>query len=87
MIVVNVELWPGGDASRKRLLSRAVIGNDGTGSVGTGNYNVWLGRVGVMELPHRRKPWKQGRVEGFPRARLNSWHLIYRALRACLDKP
>jgi hypothetical protein len=40
MIVVSIELWPGGDHSNPKLLSAGAIINDGTGSQTLGNYDA-----------------------------------------------
>jgi hypothetical protein len=77
MIVVNIELWPKGDESRKVSLGRVEMVNDGSGGNGpTGSYDVraW----GRKNRPLRR----YARVEEFPRHRLNVHHLLRRALMA-----
>ena len=75
MIVIKVEIWPYGDASKARSLGVAVIVNDGTGRATSGNYSVHLSTAG----DHARK-WKSGKVKQFPRKKLLAWDLIYRAL-------
>ena len=77
MIVVTVEVWPGGDASKAEHVGTAEIDNDTTGTLTVGNYNVVVGKSAYFKCP-----WKRGRVEGFPRRRLGPWDLLYRALRA-----
>lgn len=75
MIVVTVELVSALDGHRETL-GTALIGNDGgskNARVGSYNAYFWAKRL-------TKEPWRQGRVEGFPRKRLNAWHLIYRAL-------
>ena len=75
MIIVTVELAPGGDTSKKRHLGTAKIANDGSGSLTAGNYVFTVSKWGrPMEM------LKGGRVEGFPRKRLGPWDLLYRAL-------
>lgn len=76
MVVVTVELWPGGDPTRKRHLGTAWIANDGTGDRRTGNY--W---VKLFSRGKRPRLWKEGIVRGFPRKDLLAWDLVYRALR------
>lgn len=81
MIYVRVEMWPGGDKGKARLLGEATIANVG-GSEAVGDY-----RVELMKSPeYARTPgvWSRGRVEGFPRKskQLGPWDLLYRALRA-----
>lgn len=72
MLVVKVEIWPYGDQLKARTLGTAKIANDGSGDECTGNYNVVLSNA--------VRVWKRGRVEGFPRKRLNAWDLLCRAL-------
>lgn len=73
MILVTVELLPGGDASKATVLGRATITNDGTGSLIRGNYKA--------EFTHKGRRWGASRVEDFPRQSLNVWEL----LRECLE--
>jgi hypothetical protein len=86
VIVVKVELWPGGDEGRKRSLGEARISNDATESLTTelrgGSYDVVL-LTGDPPLSKKAgKEWRRGRVTGFPRIKLGPWDLLYRALRA-----
>ncbi len=85
MIVVRVELWPGGRASKSRELMRMHITNDGTASDGTGdssrgNYYVDLFRKGS----HRVQ--RIGRVEDFPRRSYHVGRLLCRALVSCFPE-
>lgn len=73
MIVVRVELWPLGDESRKTELACAEIYNDASGTNSKGNY--------VYNLFHKGRAFRSGKVTGFPRLRLNSWDLLFCALR------
>lgn len=73
MIRVTIELIPHGDETRKKVIGRGIIINDGTGNWESGNYHGWFSRVG-------------GRIEsfevkGFPRKRLGCWNLLFRALK------
>ena len=77
MIKVIVELWPGGDESRKKTLATGTIANLGTGSLSSGNYFVDL-------QDKAGRPWRHGTVIGFPRKRLLAWDLLCRALDACV---
>jgi hypothetical protein len=79
MIVVTIELWPGGDRERKKPLGGLIIENDGTGTGGLGNYKVYalhggryFGKEGI---------WKKGKVQGFLR-KLSPYRLVARALQA-----
>jgi hypothetical protein len=77
MVVVTVELWPGGDKSKRSGLGVAEIANDGQGTETTGNYQVRL-----MKWGEGRRTWRTGRFQGFPRLRLGPWDLLLRALAA-----
>jgi hypothetical protein len=65
MIVVRMELWPGGDKARAEDLGIMQITNDETGTADEGNY-MYL----ILKSPkYAQRPgiWRQGRIEGFPR--------------------
>ena len=82
MIVVTVELHSA-VTGKVTTLGRAVIANDGTGSVNTGHYDICIGRKGQRDL--RRiflRPQWHGRVSAFPRQQLNVWRLLARGLEA-----
>ncbi len=74
MLVIKIELWPGGDKSRARSLGEAEIANVG-GDAQIGDYAVRL-----LKWGGGRRTWKKGEVRGFPRLRLGPWDLLYRAL-------
>lgn len=76
MLVVTVDLWPGGDSTKAQRLGRATLVNDGTGTVGRGNYVACLFLAGAALTP-----WKRVEVCGFPRLTRNGWDLLFRALR------
>lgn len=76
MILIKVELWPGGDANLKRDLGQALIYNDGRGTLESGDYQVRLYKWGKS-----KSVWKTGSVKDFPRKRLGPWDLLYRALK------
>ena len=77
MLVVRIELWPHGDASRCKTLATGTIVNDGTGTATRGNYEIVLkDAVG--------RSWKTGMVEGFPRKRRLGWDLLACALYSVL---
>jgi hypothetical protein len=80
MMVVKVELWPGGIEAAKQDLGTAYITNDGTGTADIGNYDVRLGRM------RGRGVWRTGRVEGFKRKILGPWDLLCLALAALVGK-
>jgi len=79
MLRITVELVPRGCEANARVIARAAITNDGSGTVGRGNYCVALSCCGAPE-----RTWRACRVEGFPRTRQNAWRLIRRALDAAL---
>ncbi len=83
MIVVTVEMWPGGDATLKRRIGEARIISDGTAEPCRGNY---FG--GVVNGRRRRgqKYWRTFEVTGFPRRSLNSWDLLLRSLLVAVGK-
>jgi hypothetical protein len=83
MIVVRVELWPGGDRSKAESLGEAVIINDGSGTATQGNYHFALSRRGQTA---KDQAWRDGQVRGFPRKRLGGWDLVYRALHAAVGE-
>lgn len=78
MLVVKIELWPGGVEEEAQPLGMMQIINDGTGSYGRGNYDT---RILKWDSTGS---WKEGRVEGFPRAKFSPWDLAFRALRSMI---
>jgi hypothetical protein len=82
VVVVKVELWPQGDASKAEKLGEVRIANDGTGTPARGNYNVELAHSGR----YAGKPgvWRKGRVEGYDRVGLSPYHLVVAALESAL---
>lgn len=83
MIVVKVELWPGGDESRAQDLGTAEIWNTSQ-LADLSSYNVRL-RKGARYSPnHAGDTYKSGRVDRFPRRdrRFGPWELLALALEA-----
>ena len=78
MIVVTVEMWPGGRKRDKRMLGRALIANDGTGSDNTGNYSYKL-------YDKAGRKYKSGKVVGFRRKAQIAWRLLYLVLKDAFD--
>lgn len=74
---IIVELLPFGDVAAAQQLGTALIVNDSTGNLDTGNYDVFLYKRGLSQ-----RVWKRGRVEGFPRQSQGPWNLLYLALEA-----
>jgi hypothetical protein len=86
MVNVVIEVWPGGDEARKRIIGQVQIANDCTGDVGTdnqgrGNYNVTLVHSGKFAA--RPGIWRRGRVVGHQRS-LSPYHLVAKAIIAAL---
>jgi hypothetical protein len=69
MIVVKIELWPGGFEAGKKEIGRAEIANTGElGNGPIGNYDIKL----LKSEKYSTKPgsiWKKGRLNGFVRER------------------
>lgn len=100
MLRCTIELLPGGDASRARVIGLVEIANDGKGTLDIGHYNVVLKKTppfrGALEHAWKKGIYAataededviSGRVEGFHRQRRGSYDLLFRALKACgLDK-
>lgn len=83
MIVVKIELHSAitGQVSE---LGRMIIANDGTDrSHTTGNYNVRLGRKGVVDNSEiYNKPQRKGKVLNHRRLALSIWVLVAKALKS-----
>lgn len=74
MIVVTVELRPGGDPLRGRTLETVRIVNDGGGNLETGSYDVTAAAG------------RKARVVGFPRS-AGAMKLVRKALEALEAEP
>lgn len=83
MIVIRVELWPGGDPKRRRDLGSAVIHNV-SGLADDSAYEVQLLKGEHYAGKNAGKPYRRGRVESFPRRdkRFGPWELLALALEA-----
>lgn len=82
MIVIKVELWPGGDESRAEDLGKAII----TNVSGLADISAYEARL-LKGAKYSRRPgevYKVGRVDAFPRAdrRWGPWELLALALEA-----
>lgn len=80
MIRITVELVPFGIEERAHVIAKGTIANDGTGTHNHGNY--------VCELRSAKRGNRlmgRGMVAGFPRKRLNVWHLIKLCLQETLS--
>ena len=76
MLVVRIELWPGGYEARKRTLATGTITNLGTGSKTRGNYFADLRDAAG-------RPWRHGTVTDFPRKAASRVGLALRVLKTC----
>lgn len=98
MIVVRMELWPGGDQSRAQDLGVAVIANEG--KLITSHPSSGLPCLKVDDCPpysvkllkaakFSKRPgevWRAGKVPSYPRAdkRWGPWELLALALEATI---
>lgn len=77
MIIVEANLQSAISATRDANLCRVEIINDGTGTLGRGNYDVRLYSRG--DTP---RLVRTARVEGYPRNAKPAWRLIQAAMVA-----
>ena len=75
MLRVTIELISAVDGHQE-VLGVGYIGND----------NTYFLKKGRSKIKKASDIWRQGRVEKFPRQRLNAWNLLYRALHIALNK-
>ncbi len=76
MIVVRIELWPRGDADRKRDLATVAIANVG-GNTETGSYDFVISHQAGTKYAKSTDPiellqkpslgWRSGHIDGFKR--------------------
>jgi hypothetical protein len=92
MIVVKIELWPGGAENhpRKQEIGRMYIANVG-GDIQRGDYQVAVCRRGSTAvpqpiLPSGPMPTRSGEVRDYPRLAYNVWRLITRALKSAFPE-
>lgn len=81
MLRITVELVPGGDESRKRVMHVAEIWNNVRKTQATGGQR---GDYGFRLLSRHGRVWRQGGVDDFPRLRLGAWDLLFRVLRCAV---
>jgi len=84
MVVVKIELWPHGNESQAKQIGEARIALDGvTATAERGDYAVELRHAGRFW----GKPgnWKTGRLHDHARE-LSPYHLVMRAIAACLGR-
>ena len=86
MIVIRVELWPGGWPGNARELMRMHIINDGTASDGSGNSPRGNYRVALFRKGSQTKIFRTGAVKNYPRRSYHIGRLILRALASCFPE-
>lgn len=81
MVVVKIELWPGGSESDAREIGRMEITNDGSGTEDIGSYSVALLHAGR----YWGKPgyWRQGSSVKYMRLVSSPYHLVAACLARC----
>lgn len=84
MLVVKVELWPGGrGGEHAKELCRAYISNDGkTSNATSGEYGAYDAKFMQSTQYNPDKVWKKGRVDKMHRKRRGVWDILYVALRS-----
>ena len=82
MLVINVEVWPLGDATRRYPVGQVTITNDGTGTWESGNYKAEFVTINDGEISKMRR----GQVKGFERLERDAFELLYKALGDALGK-
>jgi hypothetical protein len=91
VIVVTIEMWPGGDKSRKHELGRTYVFNDAAGTASRGNYEVRVCRKGSFDADPREIVegtgfTRKGRVDNWPRKSYNIWRLVLRCLQSAFPE-
>lgn len=74
MIVIKIEIWPGGFEQYAKELYRGFIWNDATGTPEKGNYKVELNKKG--QKIKGKGVWKSWSFKGFERKKLLAWDLL-----------
>jgi hypothetical protein len=84
MIVVKIELWPGGDSSRAIDLGKAHIANE-SDLAPSSTYSVRLLK-GARYSSRPGDVYKTGEVRGFPRnsVQVGPWELLYLAIESAI---
>lgn len=77
MIVITVEMWPGGKKQGRYLLGTAIVSNIGGGTKARGDYQYGLALKTA-------RVWRDGEIKNFPRSKRNVWYLLKEILK-CLD--
>jgi hypothetical protein len=79
MIVIRVELWPGGDRDRARSLGFASITNDGSGTDTSRNYDITVYSGG------KPRKMKSGRLENWNSKKVSAWRTVLAALNKAFE--
>ena len=79
MVVVKLEIWPGGDELKMREIGRAHIANI-SNLADVSDYSVIL--FGGIYGRLMSGIWRRGTVKGFDRKRRGAWDLLLLALEA-----
>lgn len=85
MLVVTVELYPGGNAAKRKTLGTMVVDNIGVSAEGRrGNYRVRVYKKGedLLAFRYGKAPLRQGQVLDHARLSLPVWSLVAKALKA-----
>lgn len=69
MLEVKVEIVPWGMESKRYSLTHLYIGNDGTGTRETGNYDVYTEDPRGKDYPREGRPGYVGHLEGVTRTK------------------
>jgi hypothetical protein len=77
VLVVKIEVWPGGNKAGRRVIEVAAIVNDGTGSKLVGNYDC------VILTGSKGKVTNACKVKGHSRSK-GAWVLLKKALEQML---
>jgi hypothetical protein len=88
MLVVKVEMWPGGNPEKAYEMTRAYIANDvKTTNETKGEYGTYNARFMQSVRFSPDKVWKRGKAEHIHRRRRGIWDILFVALRSAgLDK-
>lgn len=94
MIVIKLEMWPGGDESRMYELGRTYVFNNGAGTARRRNYEVRVcrkNRNGDYSLTSKQivaghRCTRTARVDNWPSESYNIWRLILRCLMSAFPE-
>jgi hypothetical protein len=87
MLVIKIEMWPGGDQSRAYPHGEIRITNISEGAQRSAASLVGDYLVELFKSPKLAKApgvWKRATVRGFPRRRLGTYDLLLRGLAAAI---